>query len=405
MTQLKKNQIIIPVNLLVVLGSISVNIYLPSLPTLQQVFATSEKPLKLSITLFLLAYALSQFIWGSLSERVGRKGAVFWGLSLACVGSILAMASVDVLMLNIGRFIEGAGIGCAAVIGRAMLTDTFNRNEMSKMASFMLMAANIMPALAPLLGGLILVIFNWRIIFLFLILYTMMLIFLYYTIVPETHKSIKKEYSITHAVREYLHAFTYRSFLAYFLPNGLLAGGLMAYYATTPFIFITILHLSAHTYSFLSLTTVGAYILGAYLCAHITKKIGFDQTIFLGIFCSIFSGIVLIICWLFFSLTIWTVIFPMMIFSFSVSLITPNTNAGALSALGRIAGTAAAILGAGASAFGAILAYILNFSNLRSLSSLALFITLLSLSVLFIFYFTREKTQNSSNKKKADHQF
>lgn len=386
----QKTKIIWLVNVLVVLGSISVNIYLPSLPHLEEVFHTSPELLKLSITLFLLGYGVSQFFWGSLSERFGRKKPIFIGLTLSCIGSTLAMLAFNVTMLDIARFIEGFGIGCALVMGRAILTDSFDRIELSKAASFMLISNSIIPALAPLLGGFFLTWFSWRVIFLFLIFYSLGLMFLYYKGIPETHKKIKTSFSFIHAIREYLYALSHRKFLSYFALNALAGAGLMAYYASTPFIFIIGLHIPAQTYSFLSFPIVGTYILGSLLCNRITHRIGVNHTILLGILLGILSSILFACFWIFSSLSIVTVVLPTMIFSLAVGIISPNTNAVALSALGHMAGSSAAILGAGAAVAGALFTYILTRSNLQSLGSLTIFTGGLFFFILLIYLSTKK---------------
>ncbi len=387
MIQKNKQTLIWSINFLVVLGAISVNIYLPSLPSLKHSLSTSLNILKLSISLFLMGYALSQFFWGSISERFGRKKPILWGLFLACLGSIGAMIAPNVTVLNIARFIEGTGIGCATVLGRAILTDSFNRAEISRASAFMLISANIMPALAPILGGYLLLWFGWRSIFLFLVLYTLSVIILYSTKVEETHKNIKPNFAKLDALREYFHVFKNLEFVWYLLPYTLLSGGLIAYYAATPFIFVSVLHIAPYKYSFLSIGTVGTYILGAYLCQPLTRRIGYDNAILCGILISLLSGITLLAFWFFTSFNIATVLVPMMIFSFAVSIVAPNGNAGAMSALRHIAGAAAAVLGAAASGFAAMLSYIINLLDLASLGSLAGYITILSLLVLMLFFF------------------
>lgn len=384
------------INCLVVLGAISVNIYLPSLPSLKEAFSTSSALLKLSISLFLIGYALSQFFWGSLSERLGRKKPVLWGLSLACVGSIGAMTASNVLIFNMARLIEGLGIGCATVLGRALLTDSFNRAEISRAAALMLISASIIPALAPIVGGYLLLWFGWRSIFLFLVLYTLGVIYVYYKKVTETHKNIRPNFSFLHALAEYLHVLNNRDFLWYLLPYGILSGGLISYYAATPFIFISILHIDAHTYAYLAIPIVGTYILGAYLCQPLTVRLGFDNAILYGILICLLAGILLLLGWLFATLSIATIILPMMVYSFGLSLVAPNGNAGAMSALRHVAGAAAAVLGAATSGFAAVLAYIVNLLNLASLGSLAGYVIIISLIALTVFFVMPHKKVSKS---------
>jgi len=389
--------LIAAINFLVVLGSISVNIYLPSLPNIEKVFSTSISQLKMSITLFLIGYAVSQFFWGSISERFGRKPPIIWGLSLACVGSLIAMLSQDVVMLDIARFIEGSGIGCATVLGRSILSDAFNRNEISRASSFMVICTNIIPALAPLLGGFLLFWFGWRAIFLFLVLYTGFVLLLFILKIPETHPNIKKEYNIRSAIKEYLEVIKNVEFLWYLLPYTMLTGGLIAYYTATPFIFVTTLHLSPHYYSFYSFATVGAFIIGAYFSSSISKWLGFDQTILAGIGLCLCSGVLFIVWGSFSRLGIPLVLIPMAVYSIGVSILSPNGNAGAMSALSHIAGAAAATLGANSWGFAAIFSFIVNRLNLTNPVYLAGFILAISIVALILFYAMPRERKASCN--------
>lgn len=152
---LAKNEkiIILLCLLLFISGTLSINIYLPSLIHLSNVFHTTSSNIKLSISLFLLSYAVSQFFWGSLSEKLGRKKTVIAGLSIACTGTLIVLLAPSVLLFNLGRLIEGFGIGCSSVLARALLSDSLDKIKMIFAMSYIATAMNVMPVLAPIIGG------------------------------------------------------------------------------------------------------------------------------------------------------------------------------------------------------------------------------------------------------------
>lgn len=347
--------------------------------------------LKLSITLFLLGYAISQFFWGSLSERLGRKRPILWGLALACIGSLIAMLSPDVMVFNSARLIEGLGIGSAVVLGRAVFTDSFNRGELSRVAAYMVALVNFIPAVAPLLGGYLLLWLGWRSIFGFLILYTIAIFILFYRRIGETHQQIRTGFTFRQALSQYLHVVAKREFLWYLFPYALLGGGLTGYYAATPYIFVSVLEILPHIYPYYSLVTVAAYIAGAALTTLLTRRLGFDKPILIGILIALTSGIVLLFLWIFAQMGVWSVVLPMALYSFGVSMMTPNANAGAMASSAKTAGAAAAMLGAVISGAGALLAYILNELDLASLSSLAFYVIVLCLLVLLLYLLVRPR--------------
>ena len=383
----EETKIVVLANVLSVLGWLSINIYLPSLPLLEKTFGRYPADVKLSITLFLAGFALSQFFWGSISERFGRKTPILFGLLVAALGSVLAMCASNVFLFDAGRLIEGTGIGAASVLARALLTDSFNRAKISYAMSYITTSANIMPALAPIVGGFILLWFGWRFIFLFLILYTAGLFILLARKLPETHKHIKKDFTLIKAIEEYFQLFKHREFLGYLLPYVMLSGGMLGFYTATPFIFINALHMSAHHYAFLCITTVVSYIAGVQVGQRLIISKSFKRVIFIGIIFTLVAGVALLLCSLFWQLNIYSVLLPMMIYTFGAGIVAPNANAGAMSIVSHIAGASGAVIGASLYAASAILSYVITSANLHQLTSLAFYVSGITILVLCGFYF------------------
>lgn len=213
MSQNNKRIIFVATNCLALLGWISMNIYLPSIPALEQHFHATSQDLKFSISIFLMGFALSQFFWGSVSERLGRIKPILYGLFLADCGTLLVLFAPNITVFNTGRFIEGVGIGAAALLTREVVADSYSKIELSRAFSFISTSANIMPALAPIVGGYLLLMGGWRTIFVFLILYTTFLFVLFSKGVGETHPAIKHNFRVSHALKQYFEAFTHRTFL------------------------------------------------------------------------------------------------------------------------------------------------------------------------------------------------
>ena len=94
---------------------------LPALPYLVRVFQTTESTLKLSISVFFVSLALSQLAWGAISEKTGRKKAVFLGILLCVIGTLVVITASNVTQYIIGRGLEGCGVGAISPCGRAIL--------------------------------------------------------------------------------------------------------------------------------------------------------------------------------------------------------------------------------------------------------------------------------------------
>lgn len=371
-----------------VLGFISLNIYLPAIPSIARDFHTQPSNLKMSITLFLIGFSASQFYWGSLSAKYGRKKAIFHGLILANIGTVIAIFSPNLYLFNCARFIEGVGIGCAAVLCRALLTDALStrQEQLSWALSLVVSLANVMPALAPLIGGYLVVYLNWRAVFVVLLIYTLMLTILIERGITETNTNIHYNLTVRHALFEYFQVLRSYKFIGYVLPYLALGGGMIGYYAATPFIFITYLHIQPQDYSYLSIFTVIAYILGATLSSWFRKYLDFNGTILLGTVIAFISSLFFLILAYFSHLSVITVLLPIMLYLFGCGLVSPNANACALSELRHIAGASSAVIGSTIYGSSAICTIFINSLDLSKLSSLAIYTIVISAIAVISFY-------------------
>jgi len=383
----QKNLVIIVCILLFIFGWISVNIYLPALPALSHDFHTNVQNLKFSITLFLLGFAIAQLIWGPISEKYGRRLLIIFGLIITCVGIIIAMLAQNVLTFNSGRFIEAIGLGCAPVLGRAALIDVLDQMEFSKAMAYGTVSSNIMPALAPIIGGHILLGLGWRFIFAFLLVYGLIMLSVVVVKFRETHINKDPNLKILSTFSHYVEALTHKKFIGFLIPYAIVTGGMIGYYTVTPFIFITSLHLSAATYGYLSIITVGSYIVGVGISRGLSTKLGIKRMIVIGTVILAISVLVLIIEALFFKLGVTTVIIPMTIYTLAAGIICPNSNAGAMDALRHKAGAAAAVIGFSVYFCSALLSTIITAIAIDTLWPLLIYILIITMIAILSFKF------------------
>lgn len=368
-----------------VLGMFSVNVFLPALPTMIRYFHSDPHTIKLSITVFLIGFSVSQFFWGSLSERIGRKKPILWGLFISCIGSFLSMSATTVSTFIIGRLIEGAGIGCASGLCRTVLTDAFEGVALTRAISYLTTFVNASPAIAPIIGGYLLLWFGWRSIFLFLLFTGAAAFYLFFRALPETHKNIHSNITIKESVEDYFAVLTHRKFIGYISPYIFMSGGMIGYYAAGPFIFVSALHMSPHHYGFIQLITVASFIVGANTCRPITRKLGIDKGLILGVSIGLLSAVCSVLFSIFSTLTFVSALLPMTIFCFAAGLISPNGNAGAMSALTGKSGASGAVIGAMLYAFSALFSGILTTQNLNHLLPLTVYMCVISVLAAGVF--------------------
>jgi DHA1 family bicyclomycin/chloramphenicol resistance-like MFS transporter len=147
---------------LAALGSASVHIVLPSIPSTARDLETTTAAVQASLTAFTIFMAFGQLVYGPVSDRIGRRRPLLFGLSIYVVGSILCTFASSPTMLIVGRMLQGAG-GCAGVVlSRAIVRDMYQGSRAVRALAHVSMGVSIAPILSPLLGGQIDVWFGWR---------------------------------------------------------------------------------------------------------------------------------------------------------------------------------------------------------------------------------------------------
>jgi MFS family permease len=178
--------------LLVSLASVAGVLFTPALPSLTKEFGIPQATAQWSMTIFLFAYCLGQLPYGPLSNRFGRKKALFIGLDIALAGSLLCLFSNSFWLFCIGRFLQAIGAAAGLKVVFTMIADQHQSADATKTFSYVMMAFAVMPGIGVAIGGYLTVYFGWKGCFAFLALYTLVLSFLV-RLLPETAKSLHKD--------------------------------------------------------------------------------------------------------------------------------------------------------------------------------------------------------------------
>jgi len=138
----------------------------PSLPWIAKDFAVSHEQVQILISIYLLGFGPSQFIYGPVSDALGRKKVLLIGLMIAMMGLLMIIfLSHSFTGMVVGRFLQGLGTGCCAVLARASTRDRFSGAELPVAMSYIAMAASVTPLIAPVIGGFINFHFGWTMVF------------------------------------------------------------------------------------------------------------------------------------------------------------------------------------------------------------------------------------------------
>lgn len=332
--------------LIITVGQMSIDIYLPSLPDLSDQWQTSSFIMQLTLTVFALGYGVSQLFYGPLSDRLGRRKVLLSGFGVYLVGTFICMTAFHPYMLIFGRLIQGIGIGSSQVVGRAITRDQYSGTQLIKVMAYVSMAIALSPAIAPTLGGYIHDTLGWRGSFTLLFIWVSTLWFILLKFLPETLKQpLKKEHFIKSTLQNYKYILSFPVFIT----NGMLViltfTGFMAFQMIAPFIFQHTLNYSATGYGSLIMFVAAGYMLGTFTNNRIIEYIGLDKTMWLGALFLLLGGATMLTFGMLGLLNVFVILFPMALFTFGSGLINPVAMASMLSPFPSMAGTAGAAMG------------------------------------------------------------
>ncbi len=171
---------------LVLLGPLGIDLYLPAIPAIAQGLNSSEEVIQSSISLFILVMGLGQLIAGPLVDRFGRRPMAIIGVVVYLIGAAVAATSVTPLMFMLSRVVQGLAVCCTSVVIFSGVRDRMSGNDAARAYGFLNGTLNIIPALAPLIGGLIAQYYGWRAPFWALFGYTIAVLILILFKLPET---------------------------------------------------------------------------------------------------------------------------------------------------------------------------------------------------------------------------
>lgn len=340
------------VELIIILGAmtafapLSIDMYLPAFPTLQESLGTTAGRIQLTLASFFVAFAAGQVIYGPLADRFGRKPPLYAGLGLFVAASIGCAIATSVEQLILLRFIQALGAGAGVVIARAMVRDLFPPSEAVAVFSRLMLVMGVAPMLAPLLGSYLLIWFDWHAIFAFLALFGALCLLAVTLRLPESLSSeIREPLSFRSIVLGYLRLIADRRFIGPALVGGFSISGMFVYITASPFVFIEVLGISTESYGWLFGFNAFGFIAAAQVNARLGRQFGAAKVLRVSTKVVVAAGLLLILGGVIGIGGRYGVFVPVFVFIASLGFVMPNTAALAMAPFGRNAGSASALMG------------------------------------------------------------
>lgn len=330
---------------LAALAPFAIDTYLPAFHVMAAEFGTDELAIQQSLTFYLLPYAIMTLCHGAISDAIGRITTIKWGLAIFVLASLGCAFAPNVQTLWLFRALQGVSGGAGNTVARAMVRDLFSGAQAQRVMATVQLLFGIAPAVAPILGGLLLGI-HWQAIFLFLSLYAAVALRMAVRYLPETMTVEKRvPFSLAGIAHTYGKMLRHRVFLALIACLGLNFAAFFIYVLASPIFLVEHLHLNSQQFGYLFIPTVTGMMLGSWISRYTAGKIAASRMLryafawmvliaSLNVCIQLWAGDGIHHAW-------WLAILPIALFNIGMAAAMPVLSIAALDCYPKVRGTAA----------------------------------------------------------------
>ncbi|MEV6302685.1 multidrug effflux MFS transporter [Actinoplanes sp. NPDC051861] len=353
----RRFRIVLVLGFLTALGPLTIDMYLPALPTITADLGVTAAAVQLTLTGTLVGLGLGQVLVGPVSDAIGRRLPLLAGVAVHVLASILCLFAPDLATLGTLRVLQGLGAAAASVVAMAMVRDLFDGLAAARLFSRLMLVVGVAPILAPTIGGLVLGWTSWRGVFVVLAAAGAAIMLAAGVVLPETLAVAKRRRGgVLGTVRDYGRLLTDRVYLGLVLVAGLAMAALFAYVSGSSYVFQDQYGMSEQQFALIFAAGAVGLIGATQLNVRLLHRWTPQQILGGSLLAGLASGLVLLILAATETGGLAGILIPLWLVLTTVGLAMPNAPALALARHGEAAGTAAALLGAVQFGVGAIAA-------------------------------------------------
>ncbi|MET0520283.1 MAG: multidrug effflux MFS transporter [Burkholderiaceae bacterium] len=349
-------KIALVLGLLSAVGPFAIDMYLPALPAIGRSLGAGSADVQMSLTAFFLSLGLGQLLYGPVSDMVGRKPPLYFGLGLFAATSIGCALATDIHTLIGLRLLQGLGAAAGMVIPRAVVRDLHTGTDAARLMSLLMLVFSVSPILAPLAGSLVIAASGWRGVFWAVTVAALAGIAMMASLLGETRPAADRvESSLGSALRGYALLLRDRHFMGLVFIGSFAIGGFFIYLANSPFVMIGHYGLTPTQYSLAFALNAASFIGSSQLAGRLGERFGMVPVVKAAACACAAAVLALLAYFLLGGEQLAVLIVGYLIASAFMGLVIPMTSVLALDEHGEIAGTASALLGTVQMLTGAVL--------------------------------------------------
>lgn len=339
----KFDLVVVVLALLTMFGPLSIDMYLPAFGDIAASYGTESNRVELSLTSFFLGLFIGQLLYGTASDKWGRKPPLYFGLTIYILSSLACAYAPNLESLIVLRFLQAIGSCAGLVIARAMVRDLYTPQASAQVFSFLILVMGIAPILAPLAGAYVTKAFGWQAIFIIVAALAVACMAIVHIRLPET-RGFNSAVRMRRSLPIYWDVLKDRGFLRYSLAGGVAQSGLFAYITGSPLVFIEHFGLEPTHYSWLfglnAIGIIGMAQFNAWLLRRRDARKILNKSLPVLALIAI-TAIVLGAL----NANFWWVLIVVFAYVSTLGMVFPNAMAGALAEQQERAGSASAVTG------------------------------------------------------------
>ncbi|WP_336952121.1 multidrug effflux MFS transporter [Acinetobacter sp. AS167] len=344
------------------LGPLSIDMYLPALPQMAQDFNVTTQQIANTLPAYFFGLAVGQLIYGPISDRIGRKKPLYFGMTLFAFASLLCVLAPDHWSLIAARVLQALG-GCVGVVmARAAIRDRLDVQGSAQAFSSMMIVMGIAPILAPTLGAVILQFFSWQSVFIALFIIGLFCLFCVHFFFKETLESERRLHlNFKQVFILYASIFKDRSFRFPMLAGCFTGAALFCYISSAAAVLMDGYHLTQQQFAIAFGFNAFGIILLSSINKHLANRLSVILRLKIGGVIQVIGGLIVVYAGFMSIAPLAIVMLGLFLTVSGIGFTGPNAMALAMSGQGSRAGTASAIMGSMQFACGLLGGVILNF--------------------------------------------